>query len=50
MSSSDCSRFFSEKGSKLMVEEVSDILRNEKSASLGEWERSGLGKYKMIDG
>lgn len=34
-----------------MVGEVSEILRkNEKSASLGEWERSGLEKHKMVDG
>lgn len=33
-----------------MVKEVSETLRNEKSSSLGEWERSDLEKYKMIDG
>lgn len=41
---------FQWKGSKIMVKEVSDSLRNEKSTSLGERERSGLEKYKMIDG
>lgn len=33
-----------------MVEEISEILRNEKSASVGEWERSGLENYKKIGG